>query len=148
MSERKNIKVSIATTDRTEVLVADYLNNSNRTKQLSISALTAYYLPLAMLKDKNSHSDTEVLEAVCDSVSQLKAQIEKILLTAQVHGLDLPKGMYGNSVVIEESSEAKQHSRNSKAKLLATREDTVVADDEDYHSFVAPPNTIEFRLDN
>ncbi len=115
MSERKDLRISIVKADLREMLLAEYLNSSARTKQLIMSSLMPHYLPLAMIKD-GSVGDAEILESVRESVCQLRAQIDNILLAAEIHGLDVPERLYAYGTTSAVAPKVKQQTKGHRAK--------------------------------
>jgi hypothetical protein len=91
-ASRSQVQVTVARNNWREVIVSEYINNqSGNIKQLSMNPWLTYYLPLALLNSDET-TDSVILEAARESVCQLRAQIDSIVMALQIHGLDLPIG--------------------------------------------------------
>ena len=75
---RNEIRINVAETNHSEVLLAEYLRNSGRSKPQSMDAIYGYWYSYALAAEPGS-SDAEVELAVIESVIALDSQINRII---------------------------------------------------------------------
>ncbi len=132
-ASRSQVQVTVARNNWREVIVSEYINNqSGNIKQLSMNPWLTYYLPLALLNSDET-TDSVILEAARESVCQLRAQIDSIVMALQIYGLDLPIG--ATSISSASSSTGRQEAKK-KTKIAKP-----AANDEPIESVVKSINS-------
>ena len=90
-SARKRITIDFSGNDRRLQAIYAYLTRANLSREMTIEALVAHYLPAAMLADRGKKlSDKELLTIGYQSLDRLLCQINSVVDLYSLEGLPFP----------------------------------------------------------
>jgi hypothetical protein len=86
-SARKRITIDFSGNDRRLQAIHDYLTRANLSREMTIEALVAHYLPAAMLAERGKLSDKELSLVGYQSLDRLLCQINSVIDLYSLEGL-------------------------------------------------------------
>jgi hypothetical protein len=89
-SARKRITIDFSGNDRRLQAIYTYLIRANLSREMTIEALVAHYLPAAMLFERGKLSDKELLTVGYQSLDRLLGQINSLVDLYSLEGLPFP----------------------------------------------------------
>jgi hypothetical protein len=89
-SARKRITIDFSGNDRRLQAIYAYLTRANLSREMTIEALVAHYLPVAMLVERGKLSDKELLTIGYQSLDRLLCQINSLVDLYSLEGLPFP----------------------------------------------------------
>jgi hypothetical protein len=89
-SARKRITIDFSGNDRRLQAIYGYLTRANLSREMTIEALVAHYLPAAMLVERGKLSDRELLTIGYQSLDRLLCQINSLVDLYSLEGLPFP----------------------------------------------------------
>jgi hypothetical protein len=89
-SARKRITIDFSGNDCRLQAIYDYLTRSNLSREMTIEALVAHYLPAAMLAKRGKLSDKELSLVGYQSLDRLLCQINSLVDLYSLEGLPFP----------------------------------------------------------
>ncbi|AFY92738.1 hypothetical protein [Chamaesiphon minutus] len=89
-SARKRITIDFSGNDRRLQAIYAYLTRANLSREMTIEALVAHYLPGAMLVDRGKLSDKELLTIGYQSLDRLLGHINSLVDLYSLEGLPFP----------------------------------------------------------
>ena len=89
-SARKRITIDFSGNDRRLQAIYAYLTRANLSREMTIEALVAHYLPAAMLPERGKLSDKELLTVGYQSLDRLLCQINSLVDLYSLEGLPFP----------------------------------------------------------
>jgi hypothetical protein len=89
-SARKRITIDFSGNDSRLQAIYAYLTRANLSREMTIEALVAHYLPGAMLPERGQLSDKELLTIGYQSLDRLLCQINSLVDLYSLEGLPFP----------------------------------------------------------
>lgn len=89
-SARKRITIDFSGNDSRLQAIYAYLTRANLSREMTIEALVAHYLPAAMLVERGKLSDKELLTIGYQSLDRLLCQINSLVDLYSLEGLPFP----------------------------------------------------------
>jgi hypothetical protein len=89
-SARKRITIDFSGNDSRLQAIYAYLTRANLSREMTIEALVAHYLPAAMLAERGKLSDKELLTIGYQSLDRLLCQINSLVDLYSLEGLPFP----------------------------------------------------------
>jgi hypothetical protein len=89
-SARRRITIDFSGNDRRLQAIYAHLTRANLSREMTIEALVAHYLPVAMLIERGKLSDKELLTIGYQSLDRLLGQINSLVDLYSLEGLPFP----------------------------------------------------------
>jgi signal transduction histidine kinase len=89
-SARKRITIDFSGNDSRLQAIYAHLTRANLSREMTIEALVAHYLPVAMLLERGKLSDKELLTIGYQSLDRLLGQINSLVDLYSLEGLPFP----------------------------------------------------------